>query len=159
MVRFIATTETEEAAARTARGDHALLFEAEDCHSLLAQAQPNMVFGPTTAAQPLPNVTYGDFVELVLCCAKADEQAHGRIKLDVSMLGDGCIDRIWKQVLKGTTPETWTPCSKGAFKARLRAAARSSAVDASELVLTAADFYTVLARALAPILYLRIRDC
>ena len=52
-----------------------------------------------------------------------------------------CLSRLWAEIRKGMPAEAWTPCQKGTFKARLRAAARSPAVDPTQLVLIAADMY------------------
>ena len=167
MVRFDAITESvgDDAAEenRRARGEHRVILEDADFPSLLAQAQELLAWGEITAQQPLPNLAFGDFAEIVLTVLKNTKDAHGGVKVETNTINDQCMDRVWKEILKGLAMmggdamANWQPCSKGAFKARLRSVQLSPAVDVDALELRDTDFYEVPALAGAPDWYGTLR--
>ena len=83
-MRFVApsaATHAEDVKARGWRGAHDILFEDEDCASLLAACQPELAWGRTSHSQPLRNLAYGDFASLVLTFATVDGDLHYAIQV------------------------------------------------------------------------------
>ena len=145
-MRFATTTETTPEAIHTARGGYDVFFEDGDGAVLLASAQPLLPWVDGTAAPAagtLPSLEYGVAAELALIAASFDgDVLKAMLICEYVPLADS-LTRLWAEVRKGMRPEDWAPCSKGTFRARLRRAAMSPAVDASQLVIRAADLFKV----------------
>ena len=133
MVRFVASSAATHADDVKARGVHDILFEDEDCASLLAACQPELAWGRTSHSQPLRNLAYGDFASLVLTVATVDDDLHAAVLVADYILAPACLDRLWKEVLKGMSADSWAQCGKGEFRERLRAAAIGPACTAATL--------------------------
>ena len=151
------TVETVRANIVTFRDAHDVHMEDDDGSLFLARAQPSMSWVSGGVAPAVAWVMqYGTAAELMLTFARFDGETLAGYPLVDYIVSAACLGRLWAEIRKGMPAEAWTPCQKGTFKARLRAAARSPAVDPTQLVLVAADMYKVPRLKTPPAYYLTL---
>ena len=136
-MKFLYTAETSQAAIVGARGAHDVYMEDEDGSLVLAGAQPSMTWASNGAATAGAAwvLQYGTAAELMLSFALFDGETLSGYLLVEHIVTAACLSRLWAEVRKGMPADAWVACTKGTFKARLRAAARSPAVDQTQLLL------------------------
>jgi hypothetical protein len=144
-MKFLDTTETVQADIVADRGTHDVHMEDADGSLFLAGVQPSMtwVSSGATGSGSAWVLQYGTAAELMLAFASFDGEALAAYPLAEHIVSAACLSRLWAEVRKGMPADAWVACTKGTFKARLRAAARSPAVDPTQLQLTIADMYEV----------------
>ena len=140
-MKFLDTTETVQADIVADRGTHDVHMEDADGSLFLAGVQPSMtwVSSGATGSGSAWVLQYGTAAELMLAFASFDGEALAAYPLAEHIVSAACLSRLWAEVRKGMPADAWAACTKGTFKARLRAAARSPAVDPTQLQLTTAD--------------------
>ena len=157
-MKFLDTAETVQAAIVGARGAHDVYMEDDDGSLVLAGAQPSMTWASNGAATAGAAwvLQYGTAAELMLSFALFDGETLSGYLLVEHIVTAACLSRLWAEVRKGLPADAWKACTKGTFKARLRAAARSPAVDQTQLLLVAADMYKVPRLSTCPAYYLTL---
>jgi hypothetical protein len=131
-------------AVHSARAGYVVWFEEKDHALLLKQAQPELQWHkPLPAAPDAEGLAYGDFAEIVLVGANNGDDDKTAYPLMKYILDEVPLTRVWGEIQVGLGADGFTPCAKGIFYGRIRAAKAAASVDKLKLDIAAADLKEV----------------